>query len=440
MSLEGMKIALVEDDLLMGESLLQSLTLEGARVNWWQTGKEALTQLPGATFDIVLCDIRLPDMNGEQVFSQLVKSAPLPPFMFITAFADIDQAVLLMRLGAADYLTKPFEMLELIERVKILAGPSRPYDEMQLGVSEEMCQLETQLHHLASGNSTILLTGETGSGKEVCARFLHCSSNRHEQPFIAVNCAAIPSDLMESELFGHEKGAFSGATRQHKGYAERAANGILFLDEIGDLPLRLQSRLLRLIEDRHFYRVGGEQSVEFTARIVSATNADLKKMIDARSFRADLYYRINVVALEVPPLRERQKDIPWLLARFFNDQVALQDSPLRTISSLAELAAIEHDWPGNVRELRNRVERGVALSKSAVLSPGDLFPEIHGSLQLHEQMISLAQAREEAEKKHIARALHKTQGQIIEAAKLLGISRTTIWDKMRRYNLPGIEH
>ncbi|MEC5292884.1 sigma-54 dependent transcriptional regulator [Aurantimonas sp. C2-6-R+9] len=433
------RIGLVEDDAIMGESLVHRLELEGGEVFWWRDGASAVAQMSRAKPDIVICDIRLPDMSGEDVFRSAAGNAS-PPFLFITAYGEIDQAVRLMRAGAGDYVTKPFDMSSFLSRIEGLLRPSEELASGVLGISPVMLRVETLLRRLADRSPPILITGETGVGKEVCARFLHEVSSAASQPFMAVNCAAIPGDLLESEIFGHEKGAFSGAANRHLGYAERAGKGILFLDEIGELPLTLQGKLLRLLAERTFFRVGGEQAIPFKARVVTATNRDLPAAIRDGQFREDLYYRINVVALDIPPLRERPEDIPCLLERLFDALSEEADSPLRGISSLAEEAALAHAWPGNVRELRNRVERAVALAAGDWIMPGDLFPELGMADMAHSiEVAPLSVTRESAERRAIQHALDRTSGQVIAAAHLLQVSRTTLWDKMRRLGLTGGE-
>lgn len=421
----------------MGESLVQSLTLEGAEVNWWTTGGQALSQLALQPLDLVVCDIQLPDMSGEQIFSQLAGAAITPPFLFMTAFADIDQAVSLVLAGAGDYISKPFVLQDFIKRAGVLINQTqtRTGQHTILGISPQMQQVEATLRRLVQGNSNVLLTGETGVGKEVCARFLHQASANATKPFMAVNCAAIPSELMESELFGHSKGAFTGAVRQHAGYAERARDGVLFLDEISALELPLQGKLLRLLEDRTFHRIGGEELQSFNARLISASNTDLGALVSQGRFREDLFYRINVINVEIPPLRERLEDIPLLLNRFYSEQCELQNSTLIGMSSLVEEAALNHHWPGNVRELRNRIERAVALTTTDRLMPGDVFPELGLSPPSEDALAPLAVARDAAEKTQIHKALQQTGWRISEAAKLLDISRTTMWEKMRRYGI-----
>ena len=436
MLLEGRTIAVIEDDSIMGESLTQSLSLEGANVCLYRSGQAALRGGAPRRFDLVVCDIRLPDMDGQSFFRSFGMGADTPPFLFMTAFGDINQAVALMREGAADYLTKPFDMAEFLHRVQSSLRPTpQAHDgDIELGVSPPMREIEHLLRLVSRVESPVLITGETGTGKEVCARFLHALT-RKAGPFVAVNCAAIPSDLLESELFGHEAGAFTGAGKRHLGFAERAGEGTLFLDEIGELALPLQAKLLRVLEERQFYRLGGEAPVVFKARLVSATNADLGARIAARQFRSDLYYRINVVEVRVPPLRERRQDIPWLLNSFLADLSAHGENGLRGIGAVAEQAALTHSWPGNVRELRNRVERALALNLTGWISPQDLFPEKRAGAFATAAPMSLADAREAAEKQRITAALEENDGQIAKTAECLAVSRTTLWEKMKRYGL-----
>jgi DNA-binding NtrC family response regulator len=338
MSLEAPQIALIEDDPIMGESLCQCLELEGYRVAWWRSGEEALTGLHAAAHDLVICDIRLPDISGEDVFRRMADVAESPPFLFMTAFGHIDQAVALIRAGAADYVTKPFEIPALLARAKALMARRAPASAGVLGISAAMRAVEVLLRRIARHPSPVLFAGETGVGKEVCARFLHSISPAAREPFMAVNCAAIPDHLLETEVFGHEKGAFTGANARHLGYAERARQGVLFLDEVGELPLPLQAKLLRLIDDRGFHRVGGEASVPFRARVVCATNRDLAAAVAAGRFREDLFYRINVVTIDLPPLRSRCEDISWLMTTLFDELT----ERIGGLSSLAEEAALAH--------------------------------------------------------------------------------------------------
>jgi DNA-binding NtrC family response regulator len=438
---EALQIAVIEDDPIMGESLLQRLTLEGYEAHWFRTGGEALTQMKAIGPDLVLCDIRLPDMNGEQMFRSALPDLRFTPVMFMTAFGDIEQAVRLMQAGADDYVTKPFQMEEFLGRIDHLLKRRRRVEGIELpvlGQSETMRRIEALLRRVADIDSTLLLTGESGVGKEVAARFVHEVSQRASKPFVAVNCAAIPVDLLESELFGHEKGAFTGATARHDGYAERAKEGILLLDEISEIRPNLQAKLLRMIQERSFIRVGGERPIEFKARLICTSNSDLDAEVEAGRFRRDLYYRINVIPVKIPPLRERREDILVLLGKYISQFATAFRSDVRGASTLAEDTALIHHWPGNVRELRNRAERAVALAHGPWLGPGDLFPDLVPEAPLSDAgplVMPLSAVRDDAEKRHIQSALQHTGRQVKQAADLLGISRTTLWEKMRRLGL-----
>jgi DNA-binding NtrC family response regulator len=430
------RIGLVEDDPVIGGSIVQRLELEGWRVTWWQSGRDAISGIEGLSdsLDLVICDVRLPDISGEVVFGELANLPNSPPFIFVTGHGEIDQAVRLMRSGAVDFMTKPFAMDEFLRRID--AGRRTTHSQLRLkgyflGESPAIQHAEDLLRRYAGHDLPVLITGETGSGKEVAARLLHEVSPRRLEPFIAVNCAAIPAELLESEIFGHEKGAFTGAQQRHLGYAERAGKGSLFLDEIGDMPMPLQAKLLRLIEDGSFNRVGGETPCTFRARVVSATHRDLGQRDGPSRFREDLYFRLAVLPVTIPPLRERHEDITWLLDRFLENAATRSDTRIRGFSALAEEAALAYSWPGNVRELRNRVERAVALSTSEWIMPGDLFPE-RATKPGSAAFAPLADVRDAAERRQIERALDETGGQIAKAAGLLAISRTTLWEKMTR--------
>ena len=444
MSPETLKLAaerpvvdLVEDDPVMGQSLRQRLTLEGYAVRWWQSGQDALEALEGERPDLLICDIRLPDMSGEDLFRRVARGPAAPPVLFITAFGDIEQAVRLMREGAGDYVTKPFALGDFLSRMERLIDQGQAQPAGVLGASPPMRRIEALLRRVGDVESTVLFTGETGVGKEVAARFLHEQGRAATGPFMAVNCAAIPRDLLESELFGHEKGAFTGALARHEGYAERAGLGTLFLDEVAELPLDLQAKLLRLLQERSFTRVGGERALPFRARLMAASNGDLAAAVAAGRFRQDLWYRINVIAVELPPLRQRGDEVLDLARHFlalFRETLGREGLGL---SPAAEEALLAHDWPGNVRELRNRVERAVALAARPVLTAGDLFPELGGADACGGagRLDTLAEVRAAAERRQIRRALALAEGHPGKAADLLGVSRTTLWEKMRRLGL-----
>jgi DNA-binding NtrC family response regulator len=425
-------IAVVEDDPIMGESLVQWLAADGFEPMWLTTGAQALAAIERARPEAILCDIRLPDMTGEQVHAALADRLTGVPIVFMTAYGDIPQAVRLMKAGAADYQTKPFDVEQLLARLRALVA-ARPRDAGGvLGRSPAMRALEATLRKAAVVGSTVLIAGESGAGKEIAARFLHDASPRKARPFLALNCAAIPGELLESELFGHERGAFTGAAKRHEGYVERAGDGTLFLDEIGELPPRLQPKLLRLLQERAFTRVGGTQELPLRARIVAATNADLAARVLQGHFREDLYYRLAVIAVIVPPLRERAEDV-LPLAQLFLARAAARR--IEGFTSLAERALLAHDWPGNARELANRIERAVAMCAGTRLGPADLFPERGETADAEERPASLAQAREAAERREIVAALAATGEDVGLAAQRLGVSRSTLFDKIKRLGL-----
>ncbi len=429
------RLAVVEDDPTMGESLVQGLELAGWQTEWYRTAASALAGIASARPDLVICDVRLPDMPGDEIY-RILNDGTAPPFIFMTAFGAIEQAIGLVRAGAEDYLAKPFDMDVLFEKVRAVLERRLPArGGGALGISAAMREVEALLARLATRAMPVLLIGETGTGKEVCARFLHAASGRSGEPFMAVNCAAIPAELLESEVFGHERGAFSGAHQRHLGYAERARKGTLFLDEVGDMPLQLQAKMLRVVEERSFNRVGGEGAVPLQARLVCATNRDLAGEVRRGRFREDLFYRINGVQVDLPPLRTRPDDVSWLLGLFFEQAARQGGSDLRGISQQAEQAALDHPWPGNAREVRNRVERAVALAAGPWLAASDLFPCSRPSGSGSAPMLSLSAARDAAERRQIELALRESQGQIGVACRSLGIARTTLWEKMKRHGL-----
>lgn len=438
---ESLRIGLIEDDPVMGDSIVQRLEIEGCSVSWWQKGGDLIGAAPSVldALDLVVCDIRLPDLSGEDVYKEIVANPDAPPFLFMTGFGEIDQAVRLMRLGAADYLTKPFDFEDFLTRIRRNARSAlRRHDDGDpvLGASPEMCDTEALLRRYARLDLPVLITGESGVGKEIAAKHLHALGSTRNGPFMAVNCAAIPADLLESEIFGHERGAFSGAVKQHRGYAERAAGGTLFLDEIGDMPMQLQAKILRLIEDRAFHRIGGERPIALKARIVAATHQNLDEACADKRFREDLYFRISVLPVPLAPLRDRPNDLLWLMNGMLDDTARRQDRRILGVTTAAEELVLEHSWPGNARELRNRIERAVAVSNTEWIMPQDLFPDAktHDG-QENGGFVALSEARDSAERRQIERALTRTDGHVAEAASLLKISRTTLWEKMTKYGL-----
>jgi DNA-binding NtrC family response regulator len=427
------RIGIIEDDEIVGKSLVQRLELEGYSPLWWQTGQGALDQLPKARPDLVICDIRLPDMNGKDVFLRALPQLGGKPFLFVTAHAQVEDAVYLMKAGAVDYLEKPYSLPDLLDRIARLIK-LQPGTAGDLGTSEAMRQVEILLRRVADIDSSLLITGESGVGKEVAAKFVHQISTRADQPFVAVNCGAIPTDLIESQLFGHEKGAFTSAQARHHGYVERARNGILFLDEVGELPMLMQVKLLRLIQERAFTRVGGETAIKTTARIICATNTDLETAVADGRFRRDLYYRINVIPVVIPPLRDRSDDILPLAQCFMREFSTAFHRDVKRFTPEAEQGLLTHPWPGNVRELRNRVERAVALSQAPRIGVEALFPSEAAEPDAA-SLATLAEVRDRAERRHIRAVLADVDNRIEEAAKRLRVSRSTLFDKMRKLDI-----
>jgi len=427
------RIGVIEDDETVGKSLVQRLELEGYSPLWWQTGRGALDQLPKARPDLVICDICLPDMNGKDLFLRALPQLGGKPFLFVTAHAQVEDAVFLMKAGAVDYIVKPYVLPDLLGRIARLIK-LEPRTAGDLGASEAMRQLEILLRRVADIDSSLLIIGESGAGKEVAAKFVHQISTRADEPFVAVNCGAIPNDLIESQLFGHERGAFTSAQARHHGYVERARNGILFLDEVGELPMLMQVKLLRLIQERTFTRVGGETAIKTGARIICATNTDLEAAVAEGRFRRDLYYRINVIPVIIPPLRDRSDDILPLAHSFLRDFAKEFRRDVKGFTAEAEQALVNRPWPGNVRQLRNCIERAVALSQAPRIGVDVLFPAEAGDAD-EAPLATLAEVRDRAERQHIRAVLADVENRIDEAAKRLGISRSTLFDKMRKLGI-----
>jgi len=427
-------ILLIEDDRVLGGALAQRLRLEGFAVRWAESCAQAMEALRSRRPGFVVSDIRLPDGSGEDLYRRAMPYLGDTPILFVTAFADIGQAVRLVRAGADDYLTKPYDVEALVARVRALAQHPSDHEasagtEAAFGLSPATVGLERDLQRLAPRDLAVLLRGETGVGKEVAARHIHALSPRAAQPFVAVNCGAIARELMESQFFGHERGAFTGATSAHAGYFEEVGEGTLFLDEIGELDARLQTALLRVLQDGGFRRLGGRSELRFKGRLVAATNADLQARIAQREFREDLYFRLAVVELTLAPLRQRRDEIAPLANRFLREASERNGMPGLSLDEAALAALLLHPWPGNVRELRNRIERAAALVEGERVTASDLFPEERLDAAAP---VTLADAREQAELDQIEHALALSGGRVSEAARRLGISRTTLWKRRRK--------
>ena len=436
----GPEVLLVEDDPIMGESLAERLALEGFAVDWQETGSGGLQRAVRSPPDILVLDIRLPDMGGAELFQRLRGELPcLPPTLFITGYGSIEQAVDLLKAGASDYITKPLDLPELIDKLKRLSEGVVPRDAATggygLGVSAAMQALEQRLPALARHPDTpVLITGESGVGKEVVAERLH-GLQEGAGRFVAVNCAAIPESLIESQLFGHEKGAFTDAARLHRGYFEQAEGGTLFLDEIGDMPLSAQAKLLRVLQERQVVRLGGTEAVPVNLRLVCATHRDLREWVAAGRFREDLYYRVNVVVLHVPPLRERREDILSLAEGFLAEHARRYPEERRTLNAEARQQLLAHDWPGNVRELKHVIERACILAQGPMLGAEDLGMEADpsGGGGPGGEPSRLQSAVQAVERDQILQTLEHHSWRIAESAAALGISRKSLWQKMKRH-------
>lgn len=430
------RLCLLEDDPIMGESLCDRFALEGFDCDWYQTGQAARTHLGRDHYDALISDIRLPDVNGGALYGQLLEEGRrLPPTIFITGQGSIGDAVDLLKRGAADYVTKPFDLDTLVAKVRaVCRRPATLGEELpSLGISSAMRQIEKTLCQVSGHDAAVLITGESGVGKEHAARHLHqCAFGEGEHPFVAVNCGAIPEGLMESELFGHERGAFTGAIRTKRGVFEQAHGGTLFLDEIGEMPAAMQVRLLRVIQERRVVRVGGEAVIPVRLRLICATNRDLRRLVAEGRFREDLYYRIHVVHVQIPPLRERREDILWFARLFLQEMVTAQEHHLLPS---AEKRLLQHDWPGNLRELRHCIERacilaeGPGIGAAAFPFAGSAAPaELGDEADLKERVSHY-------ERQVIHDALRRYDFQIGETADHLGISRKNLWEKMKKLRI-----
>lgn len=437
------RLCLIEDDEIMGESLLQLFRLEGFDVTWCRTAAEAATAIGAHRFGVVISDIRLPDRNGGDLFLELKDTNPgLPPFLFMTAFGTIDRAVELLKAGAADYVTKPFDVDVLVQKVRGLAegygagGESSVGDNDELGISPAMRRIAESLPRLARHVAALLVTGESGVGKEHVARLFHQHAVGTGGEFVAVNCASIPESLMEAELFGFERGAFTGAVKAKRGYFEQAHRGTLFLDEIGEMPLSMQAKLLRVLQDRQLTRLGGEKPLISDFRLVCATHRDLKAMVEAGQFREDLYYRIHVIHLRIPPLRERLEDIRWFVRHFVEEFNRANPDERRRLDPRTEQALLNYAWPGNVRELKHAVERACILSRGPLLEAEAFFGGgIHDGISSQPISESLAEYLMACERDYLTMTLERYDGHMTHAAGALGITRKTLWEKLRRLGI-----
>ncbi len=441
------RVLVVDDEEIVRESLGGWLEKDGYLVAAAPDGRSAVERMKGESWNVVLVDLKMPGMDGLQVLEEARKLQPDAAVIIMTAYATVDTAVTAMKLGAFDYLIKPFDPEELtLLMKKVVAQQNLLHENAMLrqalkkehrfrdlvSKSPAMQRVFELAQVAARSNSTILVLGESGTGKEVIARTVHAESPRAQGPFVAVSCAALTETLLESELFGHEKGAFTGAVARRKGKIETAQGGTLFLDEVGDISPKLQLDLLRVLEERRFHRVGGNELIEVDVRVIAATNRDLEKAVAEASFREDLYYRLNVIRVTLPPLRERKEDIP-LLVEYFLERLEAELKRHVRVSPEAMAALLAHAWPGNVRELRNVLERGAVVAQGEVVKPADLG--LGPALAREPAAASGPSTLEDMERRHIAEVLGYASGNISQAARLLGIDRVTLYNKMRKYQL-----
>ncbi len=447
------KILVVDDELSMRQFLEILLKKEGHEVVCMEEGGQALTRFREENFDLVISDIKMSKMDGLELLKKIKEHRPHAAIIMITAYASPEDAIAAMKSGAYDYLTKPFKLKEIknVIRNALAKTDKRPEEEAPAGMfqnivghSPKMLQVYNLVKQVAGTKTNVLISGESGTGKELVARAIHQLSPRTGQSFVTINCSAIPESLMESELFGHVKGAFTGAVANKKGLFEIAHGGTVFLDEIGDLSPLIQVKLLRVIQEREFMRVGETQTVSVDVRLISATNKDLEKAVMDGSFREDLFYRLNVVHIHLPPLRERREDIP-LLAQYFLEKYSNElKKNVRSISSYALDSLMKYNFPGNVRELENIIERSVALESSNIILPDSLVlaehkkegpPRAFPSIRLNSGGLELEKELGRLEKELIQQALQMSNGVIKRAAELLHLSFRSMRWKIQKYGL-----
>lgn len=447
-------ILVIDDERSQREIMALILRSEQYEVDLASTAKEAVGKFQNGEFDVVLTDLKLPDTDGLGIVQKIFQLNPLASLIIMTAHGSIDSAVEAMKLGALDYITKPLEREELLiavkrafEKVSLVKENNRLRQQLQekfhinniIGNHSRMQKVFEVVKKISNSTATVLINGESGTGKELLARAIHFNSARKNKPFQAINCAAIPDTLIESELFGYEKGAFTGAVGRRIGLFEAADGGTLFLDEVGDLSLHLQGKLLRTLQERQIRRIGGTEETAIDVRIIAATNKRLDQEIKKDQFREDLYYRLNVISIEMPPLRERSTDIPELVQHFIQIYSQKTGKQIQGISREVMRKLVEYSWPGNVRQLESSIERAVLLCEQDVIGIADLPPEICRlpspmtglGLELPAEGISL----EELERELIFKAMEQSDWIIMKAAKLLGLTYKTLQYRLEKYGI-----
>ena len=447
MSKERTRVLVVDDEEIVRESLSGWLAKDGYTLDTACDGPAALEKMHNERWSILLVDLKMPGMDGLHVLEAAKKTQPDIAVVIMTAYATVETAVEAMKMGAYDYLVKPFDPEELsLMMVKIVAQQQLVRENVLLRKVlkreyrfRDLLSKNAGMHKIfdlaksaARSNSTILLLGESGTGKELLARAVHAESSRAAAPFVAVSCAALTESLLESELFGHERGAFTGAVAQRRGKFEVAHRGTIFLDEVGDISPKLQVDLLRVLEERRFSRVGGTDTVDVDVRVIAATNRDLRKATEDGQFREDLYYRFNVIPILLPPLRDRREDIPLLIDHFLEHLSVEMHRSVDGVTPEALGLLMKHDWPGNVRELRNVLERAFVVAKSPHLQADDLglVPPAP-----RPAAVDVSLSLEEVERRHMAAVLLHVDGNVAHAARLLRIDRVTLYAKIKKYGL-----
>ena len=444
---EHPSLLVADDDQVARELLGEALGREGYRVSVVASGEECVRLAESEPFDLALVDLRMPGLDGLDVLKRLAAIQPNLPVVILTAFAAIDTAIEAVNAGAFDYLSKPFRMEEIKIVVRRTLAARRhtsapvgdehaPYTRARadnlVGQSHQMAEIYTRIARVATLDTTVLIQGETGTGKELVARAIHEASARAARPFVAVDCAALPETLFESELFGHERGAFTGALSTRRGLLETSAGGTCFLDEIAELTAPLQAKLLRALQERAIRRVGGNDPIPLNVRVVAATNRDLHTLVGAGAFRDDLYYRLNVVSITVPPLRERATDIP-LLAQHFLEKFAFETGrPVKRLAPDALALLAGYQWPGNVRELEHAIERAVALASSATLIADELPPHVRHEPERAPRLPAPGMTLEDVKRWYVHKVLDEAGGNKLRAADLLGINRRTLYRILER--------
>ena len=453
------KILIVDDEKLMRVSLEDKLTKEGYAVNSLSNAVEGIKLLQSTNFDAVITDLRLPKIDGMDFLREIKKASPDTVVIIMTAYGSIENAVTAMKEGAYDYVTKPFPLEELTVKLqkalkhkdtiaenimlKQRVLSQYGYDNM-IGKSEGMKRVFEIISTVSNRDTTILIQGESGTGKELTAGAIHYNSNRRDGPFIKVSCAALNKEILESELFGHEKGSFTGAIKMRRGRFELADGGTIFLDDVDDIPLEMQVKLLRVLQEREFERVGGEETILVNVRVICATKKDLKILVQEGSFREDLYYRLHVVTVHLPPLRERKEDIPLLVTYFIKKYAERQRVTVNSVSQETLNLLMLYNWPGNIRELENVIEHAVAFCTSDVIipknlpgnliegeTPSGIFPIELSTID----SIDLQETLSEAERKLLIWAYQKTNGNQVRMSEILRIPRTTLQNKLVKYNI-----